>query len=149
MYMTITTYKTSHRKSKTDVKVATSQKSHYKTSNNCYYASTILTTTIFKMNSLSQIKKKIRFFLKIFFPCNFVKKYPKDLGWCAIRSRHIGPTMVLSLSWFWARNAKNLTFWGNSSERSRSMEGLLWPVPIAHQPRSFGYFLTKLHGKKI
>ena len=50
--------------SKTDGKVAKSQKSHHKISNNCYYASTFLSTTIFKMNSLSQIKKKIKIFLK-------------------------------------------------------------------------------------
>ena len=102
-----------------------------------------------KWTAYLKSRKKSDFFWKIFFPCNFVKKFPKDLGWCAIRSRHIGPTIGLSLSWFWARNAKNLTFWGNSSERSRSMVGPIWRERIAHQPRSFGYFLTKLHGKKI
>ena len=44
-------------------------------------------------------RKKSDFFWKIFFPCNFVKKYPRDLGWDAFGSGHIGPTIDLDLCW--------------------------------------------------
>ena len=102
-----------------------------------------------KWTAYLKSRKKSDFFLKIFFPCNFVKKYPKDLGWCAIGTGHIRPSIDLDLSLELPQNVRFLAFLAQNQESERPMVGPIWRERIAHQPRSFGNFLTKLHGKKI
>ena len=72
-----------------------------------------------------------------------------DLGWDAFGWGHIGPTIGLDLSLKLPQNVRFLVFLAENQESERPMVGPIWPEPKASQPRSFGYFLTKLHGKKI
>ena len=74
---------------------------------------------------------KSDFFKKIFFPCNFVKKYPKDLGWCAIGTGHIRPSMGLVLSQDLTQNVRFLIFLAQNQESERSIVGPIWPGAIA------------------
>ena len=150
MYMTITTYKTSHVKSKHTCK----KLPHLK---NRITKPRIIATKLqpfspaqfSKWAAYLKSRKKSDFFWKIFFPCNFVKKFPKDLGWCAIGIGHMRHSIARDLSLELPQDVRFLAFLDQNQISERPMVGPIWPGPKASQPRSLGYFLTKLHGKKI
>ena len=150
MYMTITTYKTSHVKSKHRCK----KLPHLK---NRITKPRIIATKLqpfspaqfSKWAAYLKSRKKSDFFWKIFFPCNFVKKFPKDLGWDAFGSGHMGPTIDLDLSLKLPQNVRFLAFLAENQESERPMVGLIWPAPIAYRPRSCRFIWTKLSEKKI